>query len=289
MSAIAVIAACLMVLRSQAFASNPDVAAWGVTFDLTITLPLLYWFFVVRGGKARPLTIVPVFLLGTLIATRLIPADQQQFVHQIKWLIVPVAELLLIVSVVRSGANGLVANVVRSEISMFYYAFFGWKQQPEPRERAFTVHERSGWGTILIGIFVLIAAEGVAMHLFLARWKPMAAWGWTGLDLWAVIWLLGDYHGLRLRRSWIDDDALHIRYGLRWTVTIPREQILSVDQIRNESEWKRKDVLKMAMLDEPRWLITLREPIVAQGMAGIRKTIRAVAILPDRDDWRLPW
>jgi hypothetical protein len=46
-------------------------------------------------------------------------------------------------------------------------------------------------------------------------------------------------------------------------------------------------VLKIAILDEPRWLITLREPVIARGMAGIRKEIRALAILPDRDDWRL--
>ena len=312
MSAAAIVGACVVLLRSQVFATNPDLAAWGITFDLTISIPLLYWFFVVRGGKARPLTIVPVFLIGTMIATRLIPGDQQQFLRQLGWVVVPAAELLLVGALVHRviatrkqrststdpyeriataakalAGEGLVADVVTSEIATFYYALFGWKQQPEPRERAFTVHERNGWGTILICIYVMIAAEGLAMHLFLSRWSVLAAWSWTALDLWAVLWLLGDYHGLRLRRSWIDDDALHIHYGLRWTVTIPRELIASVDEIRNESEWKRKDVLKLAILDEPRWLITLREPVIARGMAGIRKEIRALAILPDQDDWRL--
>ena len=37
------------------------------------------------------------------------------------------------------------------------------------------------------------------------------------------------------------------------------------------------------MLDEPRWLITLHEPVIAQGLVGIKKTIRAVALLPDDD------
>jgi hypothetical protein len=310
MSAVAIVGMCFAVLRSRGFAANPDVAAWGVTFDLTISIPLLYWFFVVRTGKARALTIAPVFLLGMMLATRLVPGNQQQFVRQLGLVVVPLAELLLIGALVsrvlaarkqRSTSSdpyeriatvakalageGIVADVITSEIATMYYAFFGWKQQPEPREHPVTFHQRNGWGTILICIFVIIAAEGLAMHLFLAQWSTLAAWGWTALDLWAVLWLTGDYHGLRLRRSWIDDDALHIRYGLRWTLTIPREWIASVGEIRNESEWKRKDVLKIAILDEPRWLITLREPMVARGMAGIRKEIRALAILPDQDEW----
>jgi hypothetical protein len=310
MSSVAIVGVCFAVLRSRAFAANPDVAAWGVTFDLTISIPLLYWFFVVRTGKARLLTIVPVFLIGTMIAARLVPGGQQQFLHQLGLVVVPAAELLLIGALIRRviaarkerntssdpydriataaktlAGEGIVADVITSEIATFYYALFGWKQQPEPREHAVTFHQRNGWSTILVCIFVLIAAEGLAMHLFLARWSTLAAWGWTALDLWAVLWLLGDYQGLRLRRSWIDDEALHIHYGLRWTLTIPRELIASVDEVRNEGEWKRKDVLKIAILDEPRWLIALREPMVARGMAGIRKEVRALAILPDQDEW----
>jgi hypothetical protein len=310
MSALAIVGLCVAVLRSQAFAANPDLAAWGVTFDLTISIPLLYWFFVVRTGRARALTIAPVFLAGMMLATRLVPGPQQQFVRQLGLVLVPLAELLLIGALVRRviaarkerstsadpyeriaaaaktlAGEGIIADVITSEIATFYYALFGWRQQPEPRERAVTFHQRNGWGTILICIFVLIAAEGLAMHLFLARWSTLVAWGWTALDLWAVLWLLGDYQGLRLRRSWIDDDALHIRYGLRWTLTIPRDLIASIDEIRNESEWKRKDVLKIAILDEPRWLITLREPMTARGMAGLRKEVRALAVLPDRDEW----
>jgi hypothetical protein len=309
-SALLVIGACLAVLRSRAFAANPDVGAWGITFDLTISIPLLYWFFVVRSGKARPLTIVPLFLVGMMIATALLPGAQQQFLHQLERVLGPVAELVLIAALVQrviaarkekstssdpyeriAGAartiagENIAAAVIASEVSVFYYALFGWRQQPERHERAATFHERNGWSTILVCIFVLIAAEGLAMHLFLARWSAMAAWAWTVLDLWAVIWLLGDYQALRLRRSWIDDDALHVHYGMRWSVVIPRALITGVEEIRNESDWKRKDVLKIAILDAPRWKIALREPVVVRGMAGLRKTVIALAVLPDQDDW----
>jgi hypothetical protein len=177
-----------------------------------------------------------------------------------------------------------VADVIASEITLLYYAFFCWRKKPEENASAITFHERNGWSTILVCIFVLIAAEGLAMHLFLARWSAYAAWGWTILDLWAVMWLLGDYHALRLRRTSLDDDMLRLRYGMRWSADIERANIASIEAIREEGQWKQqRGILKIAILDEPRWLITLREPVVVRGLAGLRKEIRAIALLPDDD------
>jgi hypothetical protein len=288
LSALMVLGASVAILRSRAFAANADVAAWGITFDLTISIPLLYWFFIVRTGRAPLVTVVPLFVIGTLAASWLLPGAQQQFAKQLGTFVVPLAEVLLVVALVRGGAfrrDSLFMQVLASEAAILSYAFSGWTKKPEPREHAVTFHERNGWGTIVACICVLIAAEGIAIHLFLARTSTLMAWGWSALDFWAVLWLLGDYHALRLRRSWIDGDALHIRYGMRWSVTIPRELIASVEEIRHEHQWKRKDVLRIAILEEPRWLITLREPLVARGLAGMRKEIRALALLPDQDEW----
>jgi hypothetical protein len=283
LSALALLTACVAMLRSAAFAKNPDLAAWGVTFDLTISLPALYWFFVVRTGKAHALTIAPVLIAGTILAAVLIPKSHQQFLQQLR-IVVPAAEVLVVVGIVRGvrAGNSRVAAFVIAEARMFYYAIFGWTKKPE--RDGITFHERAGWGSILACIFVLIAAEGLGMHLLLGRWSTTAAWAWTALDFWAAMWLLGDYHALRLERSFIDDDAFHLRYGMRWSLTIPLANIASIEEIRGESAWKRKDVLKVAILEDPRWLVTLTESMTAQGLAGIRKTVIALALRPDDDD-----
>ncbi|HYO79285.1 MAG TPA: hypothetical protein VE010_22665, partial [Thermoanaerobaculia bacterium] len=83
--ALPLIATCAVLVRSRLFAANPDVAAWGVTFDLTISVPLLYWFFVVRGGHAKPITLAPVFIAGTFLAALLLPSGQQQFVRHLQF------------------------------------------------------------------------------------------------------------------------------------------------------------------------------------------------------------
>ena len=279
-SSLLVVVACATVLRIQAGSANSAVAAWGATFDLTITIPLLYWFFVVRTGKAGPLSIAPVFIAGTLLAVMLIPRGEQHFVRQLRVFVVPAAEIMLLTTIGQRSRR--IAGLVKSELAMFYYAFCCWRKKAEARGTTF--HERSGWPSIVVCIIVLIVAESIGMHFFLRMWKPSAAWIWTGLDLWAIVWLLGDYHALRLRPTTVDSEALNLQFGMRWNVRIPLENIESIREIREEGEWKRRDVLRVAILDEPRWLITLREPLVAHGLAGFEKTIRALALLPDNDE-----
>lgn len=296
LAGLLVVSACVAVLRTHASATDAAVAAWGVTFDLTITLPLLYWFFVVRTGKARPLTIAPVFIAGTILAELLLPRIEQHFVRQLRLFLVPAAELVLLgayaqraMRLKRDGANvaqaltggGRFGEMVASEALMFYYAFFGWRKKAD---RGFTFHQRSGWSSIVGCIIVLIVAESIGMHFFLRMWKPLAAWAWTALDLWAIVWLLGDYQAMRLRPTTLDATTLHLRLGLRWNATVSFSNIESITEVRDTREWKRRDVLRVAILDEPRWLIALRDPIEVHGLVGMRKTVRAIAMLPDDEE-----
>lgn len=304
LATLTLFAACVLIARSAAFARNPDVAAWGITFDLTITLPLLHWFFLVRRGHARPLTMIPVFIAGTIAATLLLPRGQQQFLADLRLFVLPCAELLLLGVLVqrvrklqrststdpyariRHAARSLVgenraADVVASEIAMLYYAIFCWRKRPDAIEGQMTFHQRSGWGTIVVCLMVLLVVESFGMHLLLRLWTPLAAWIWTAMDVWAAAWLLGDYHALRLRRSFFDGETLHVRFGLRWNVAVSIDDIASIEETPAE---KSAGVLRVAILEEPRWRITLREPVVAEGLAGIRKTIGAIALLPDDDE-----
>lgn len=288
-AAAAIAIACVAITRSHAFAANPDVLAWSVTFDLTITIPLLYWLFVIRTGAARAITIVPVFVIGATIAALAIPRGQQQFLHELRFLVAPleVVTILLIVRKIRSGAkpDNLVFGVVATEVSVLRYSVAGWHRRIEvPADaKSFTIHERTGWGAIVAALMLVIVAESLAAHLLIQMWSVRAAWIMTALDLYAILWLLGDYNALRLRPSYASDGVLHVRYGLRWNVTVVLDDIASIEPVREEGEWKRRGVLKVAMLDAPRFLVRLRTPVVAHGLAGIRKTVDAIAIAPDDD------
>lgn len=150
-----------------------------------------------------------------------------------------------------------------------------------PGAVAITTHERSGWGTVVACIVILICFEGIGVHLFVQQWSAKVAWTLTALDLYGILWLIGDYRALRLRPTLISPDRIELRHGRRFRATIQRDNIAAVENITDESQWKKKGTVKLALLEAPRYLIRLREPVEAELPAGIKRKIDAVAILPD--------
>jgi len=280
----------IAVVRSAVFARNRDVAAWGVTFDLTITIPLLFWFLLVRTGHARPVTLAPVFVVCTSAAALIIPRSDQAFLHQLRWLAAPLEVLtlgLVVASVWRRRPGGtrerIVGGIVTTELAILYYGLFSWRAEPDVPAGAIaiTTHKRSGWGTIVVCFIVVIAFESIGLHLFVQHWSVKWAWVFTAFDLYGALWLIGDYHALRLRPTLIREHQIELRHGMRLNATIARDNIASIETITDEAQWKRKRTAKLALLDEPKYLIRLREPVVAESLAGIKRTIDSIAILPD--------
>jgi hypothetical protein len=291
-----------VIVRTQTFAAHPDVLGWAFTCDLTISLPLLWWLFAVRPGRAGAVTLIPIFVLGVAAAARIIPAAQHGFVDQLRYIAAPL-DLVTIALIARRVARirhvegsgdpidrieracaeifgGRAGGVVAFEISMLYYALFGWRKRAPA---GFTVHQRNGWAT-LVGVFVfLIGVESVAAHLVVQIWSTKAAWIVTTFDLYGLLWLLGDYQALRLRPTRIEGDTLVLNYGLRWRAAIPLTAVTSIEPVHSEADWKQKSVLKVAILDEPRLLIRFATPQTVHGLAGMKRTIDAVAILADDD------
>ncbi|MCU1349242.1 MAG: hypothetical protein JWO56_2272 [Acidobacteria bacterium] len=309
--ALAALAAiCVVMARSGVFQRNPDMLAWGVTFDLTISIPLLYWFFVVRPGHAKPLTMAPLFVAGVTLAALVIPRGHHQFLEQLRFVSAPL-EIVTLVLIGRRllrmrGAetvegdayakidaatravlgDGKTATFVAMEVTILYYSLFAWRT-PEPAgDETITLHRESGWGSILACILTLLAAESIGLHLALQLWfRPIVVWSVTALDVYGVLWLLGDYHALRLRPSVASGDTLHIRHGLRWSIDVPLANIAAIDPVAAEDEWKgKKHVLSLRLFDEPRYLIRLREPQTANGIAGITRTVDTIALRPDDDE-----
>jgi len=128
----------------------------------------------------------------------------------------------------RRGSDDLLTRAVVSEVQVLRYAVAGWFEEREKDPRAVTVHERSGYGSIVACIAVLIAAESIGAHFLLQLWSVKAAWIMTALDLYALLWVFGDYHALRLRPTLIGPEAIELRYGLRWSATIARENIAAL-------------------------------------------------------------
>lgn len=296
--------------RTRVFERAPDLVAFGTTFDLCLTIPAFYYFLVVRRRGAHPATLIPVFGVGFLLARILVPREHQEFLHSLAR-VSSVLELVLCgvlfvrvrrlgrtlrdaasadtvdrIRIVMTGilGSGRAGDFVATEVAIFYYALFSWGRRAGRSEKSFTFYRASGWGTILGVLILLIAGEGFAAHVFLARWSLRAAWTFTALDIYSVIWLLGDFQALRLRPASFDGETLHLRLGLRWAGDVPASNIASVVRLSPGSFPKAKDVLRFSMLEEPRYAILFREPAAISGMVGFERRVRAIGLLPDQDE-----
>ena len=310
LAAMVVVGVCIGMTRTALFAGNPDIAYFGITFDLCITVPVLYWLVVVRPGRAPAMTLVPVFILSIIFARLVVPIAHRDFLGDLMLLQVPVELALAGVITKRAldvrrrsvfgedivdnialattamlGASRA-ARFVATEVAAVYLGFFGWRL-PEPENRAVaatTFHRRTGWGSIVFCLIVVIAAEAIAVHLFVQRWSPGLAWFVSGLDVWGAIWLIGDYQAFRLRRLVVTDNTVELKFGFRWAATIPFALIEAVEPLSAQEDTglrRARHYLRCSILEEPQYIIRLREPLKATGMAGFTREVTAIGLRVD--------
>ncbi|MEO1370591.1 MAG: hypothetical protein AAFX50_25695, partial [Acidobacteriota bacterium] len=221
--------------------------AWGLTFDLVVVVPSLYFFLVVRAGAPR-ITVVPVTLLSLAAAGALIPRDYHQAVNALELAVIPleiglVGFLMWQVHRMARAARGAsdvpaelgaltrklvgpgrAAEVIATEAAVLYFALASWRRRPpeaEPGELHVTHDRRALYSTFFGGILVAGVAELAGVHVLVMRWSDAAAWVLSALSLYGLLWLVGDFRAVRLQRSTVGDGVFAFRLGIRWSADIP--------------------------------------------------------------------
>jgi hypothetical protein len=124
--------------------------------------------------------------------------------------------------------------------------------------------------------------EGVVVHLLAARWSEVAAWILSVLSVYGVIWMVGDLQAIRLRPTLVTPDALHVRVGVRWNVTLPWSEIESIEpRGRAPFPHRAPGHLRATPMGEPTFIVTLRRPTRVAGPYGITKTVTRIGIAVD--------
>ena len=215
----------IIIVYSPFFAAHSTGMSTGVTLDLTVTAPLLY-FLVIRKTTVSKMSVIRVFVVGVLVAGLLL-GGRSSLLHGIKTWISPVVEAMVVITVIwnirrarrRAGrgevdmlthlrsiaakvlGNERVGDVLGSELAVIYYAVAGRRRKAGPdqggvrlsREGAELSQESAGAGEGR-GAFSYARASGAApvMGIFL---MVMLAEG-VGLHFliarWSVItaWIL---------------------------------------------------------------------------------------------------
>lgn len=299
--------------RSALFNAKPHLLAVALLIDLALVVPLLYYYCIIRTGRLPLLTIAPVTMFGVLVASIVLPAEATNDLRNIKYL-AALPELIIAVyafskakgtlqiyrhtevasgdfverlrlSFQKSLGEYAFVEVVVSELAVLYYALFSWRAvapAPPARTLHFSYHRKSNWASILAALLMIVAAEGFAVHFLIARWSNIAAWVLTASSVYGAVWLIGDYRAMCLRPIRIDEDALHIRLGLRWSARIPLCDIARVDSPGLDFvPQKSSGYLRSTVIGEPELLISLKHENIADGLFGLKKRFRQVGVAPD--------
>jgi len=292
----------LSVLALPGYWANPATIAPAISIDLSLGLPALGYFFLVRNGRIGRLVLVPLCFLGLLLARWWIPESHLDLSRGLELAAVILEGVLLLallirirrilaayrdalehqpypIDAVRVALTSVIGKrlgaVVFSELGILWYAFAGWRRQTDdhPLGRAFSGHRRSGYPAVLGAILMAVAVETAVMHLLVSLWMVPVAWVLTALGVYSMAWLLGDFHAARLNPSILTDSGLHLRTGLRWRTDLVWADILGI----HDGAPSEKDV-KLTLWGGPDFWIECRDPAVVIGPFGLERRVRFLGL-----------
>ena len=299
----------VLIAKSSIFTNNSNSLAIGITFDLLLTVPFVY-FLLIRKTNIPKTTVVPFLILGIIICSIILPSENQYYLNLFKIWVLPIVEISILSYViynVRKGIKhynlnktksfdffttlkntcyeilpkGVVIPVV-TEIAVFYYGFINW-QKRELKENEFSYHKDSGTITLLIAIIFIVAIETFVFHILLAKWSDLAAWILTFLSIYSAIQIFGILKSMFKRPISIENDKLYLRYGIMNESTIDLREIDSIEVSSKDIKLNKK-TRKLSFLGElesHNVIIRLKTEHTLIGLYGIKKKYEVLALHVD--------
>ena len=298
-----------ILAKSSFFAEYPDNLAPGITFDLLISAPLVY-FLLIRKTSIPKTTVVPFLIAGVILCSILLPKENQYYLGLFKTWVLPVAELSLLSFLIYKVSKAIrqfklnkkgspdffttlkntcheilpkqVVMPVVMEISVFYYGFVCWKRR-ELKKNEFSYHKANGTIALLIAILFLIAIETIVLHILLSRWSHIAAGILTLLSIYSGFQIFGFLKSILKRPISIENYRIYLRYGIMAETTIDIKDIESVELSSKDLD-DNKETRKMSFLgdlESHNIIIRLKTDNELTGLYGIKRKYRNLALHVD--------
>ncbi|MEJ2585142.1 MAG: hypothetical protein P8Z38_08870 [Robiginitalea sp.] len=306
---ILLIGGLVLLSKSLLFARQPEDLSLGITIDLLLTVPLIYFFLIWKTNLPKT-TVVAFLFLGVLACSAILPADRPQYLDVVRAWGLPAVEagiLTYIICRVRqairsfrrhSGESpdfyttlkktcgqflpkGLV-NLAVTEIAVFYYGFVYWKRR-ELRENEFSYHRDSGTVSLLMAIIFIIAIETTVFHILLLKWSPAAAWILTAISIYSGIQLFGFLKSMLKRPYSVVGDRLLLHYGIMAETEIEFGKIESVELASGDFEFndQTRKLSFLGSLEGYNVVIRLKEENELTGLYGRIRKYRNIAVYVD--------
>ncbi|UKJ79150.1 beta-carotene 15,15'-monooxygenase [Priestia megaterium] len=287
----------------------------GSILDLSLVAPLL---FLAWQRKFSLKHFIVLMAIGLIAARFIIPSEYLASFQTVMWLGVGIEGVLILFELsllfmlvknvppilrrIKSSSLPLLFSFSRavnekfpkqtflhilcSEMLMFYYAFGTWKKQPSNEGNTFTLYKRSSFITFQIMIIHAIVIETLGLHWLLHNTSIILSIVLLILNIYSIVFFLGDIQALRLNPLRVDDDCLYVSFGLAKRMKIRFQDIEEIIEDTHILEQKiPSTTIEFIARDfetvHPDLLLTLKSPIEATLFMGIKKKYKQVAIRVD--------
>ncbi len=305
-----IITGMVVLAKSTLFLKHPEQLAVGITLDLVFTAPLLY-FLLIRKKAIPNTTVVPLFILGVVITSFIIPKDYQNLLLQIKYWVVPVVEISVVsftiykirqirkaykahhqdispdfyTALTTTTATILpkrISTLLATEVAVIYYAFINWKRQ-KLAANEFTYHKHSSAVALLAVFIFLVLGETAILHYLIQKWNGIVAWILTIISIYTALQLFGILRSMRKRPIVITDEKLYLKYGIFSETTIALDQIESFEQSSKSIVFdeQARRLSPLGELTNYNYIIHLKSPQILVGLYGFKKSFTTLAFHVD--------
>ncbi|MEI2362424.1 beta-carotene 15,15'-monooxygenase [Priestia megaterium] len=299
----------------QSLPANLTGVVVGSILDLSLVAPLL---FLAWQRKFSVKYFIVLMATGLIAARFIIPSEYLASFQSVMWLGVGIEGVLILFELsllfmlvknvppilrrIRSSTLPLLFSFSRavnekfpkqtfihilcSEMLMFYYAFGTWKKQPSTEGNTLTLYKRSSFITFQIMIIHAIVIETLGLHWLLHNTSIIFSVVLLILNIYSIIFFIGDIQALRLNPLRVDDDGLYISFGLAKRMEIPFRDIAEIVEDAHVLEQKVPNTtIEFIARDfetvHPDFLLILKSPTEATLFMGIKKKYQQVAIRVD--------
>jgi hypothetical protein len=141
-------------------------------------------------------------------------------------------------------------------------------------------HARTGNAKqVVVMIIVVSLFEAPAVHLLL-RDHGMVRVALAFLNVYAIVWIIGEYRALVPGAHRLTSEGIDIDVGVRWSAFVPYGAVADIRAAEGPRR-ARGDVAVLTVFDLPNVLVTLSAPIEVARMTGLRRPVRQIWLRAD--------
>lgn len=301
----------VLLVKSSFFI--PKISTF-VIVDFLITIPLTY-FLLIRRKEISKKTVFSVFMVGVLVASFILPKENQRLLTAIKTFLIPLIEIGVLVFVVIKGKlvykkikesinysldffdiinqvckeilPGKLASILASEIAVMYYGLFHWKTK-KIRENEFSYHKDGAAISVILGFLLVVIIEMFVTHAMMKKGNVNGSFilgilsGYTALQIIAIL------RSLAKRPIVIDKEnrTLYLKFGILANAIISMDQIDDIEIHTKEipENTSIKYFSPIGKAGGHNVIVHFKEEVRFNGFYGFEKKAKSLALQIDKKE-----